>query len=417
MHTHLPRRKVGFTLIELLVVIAIIAILAAILFPVFAKAREKARQTKCISNQRQIVMALLMYAQENDEKFPSDEQTCLSLSDVGKLQCPDRPNRSTTGYAFDAATYGKSLGEADNLQNVGVVCDDTRVSDMLRANIDYARHDAGYIAGFGDGHVVYIKSLKNKATGRYYKNPTDPGRFCMGTFPVVIPEPTIVSTRIDVPGNFVNYGTDSLDEAFCITGPYGPLDSSEITAADIAQNTAVSGGSQGEYAVAALHHDYIGETRVKNLPSDSSPTPGSPGYNTQFIAMDSSYIPAGGNLFKEWTVPINPSGVHGLREADAYGANFPHHTTYAVTYFYSDIAQDVTFGWGGDDCAYIWVNGKLVHTDNRPSAGTGVEETFTVPGIQANSVNYMLIKLTDGISGMKFIMRVQSGSLKFSPAL
>jgi len=62
-------RRSGFTLIELLVVIAIIAILAAILFPVFAKAREKARQTSCASNIRQLLSATLMYAQDYDEMF------------------------------------------------------------------------------------------------------------------------------------------------------------------------------------------------------------------------------------------------------------------------------------------------------------------------------------------------------------
>jgi prepilin-type N-terminal cleavage/methylation domain-containing protein/prepilin-type processing-associated H-X9-DG protein len=62
----------GFTLIELLVVIAIIAILAAILFPVFAKAREKARQITCASNLKQMGLGLLQYAQDNDETYPLD---------------------------------------------------------------------------------------------------------------------------------------------------------------------------------------------------------------------------------------------------------------------------------------------------------------------------------------------------------
>jgi prepilin-type N-terminal cleavage/methylation domain-containing protein/prepilin-type processing-associated H-X9-DG protein len=60
----------GFTLIELLVVIAIIAILAAILFPVFARAREKARQSSCLSNLKQLGLATLMYVQDYDETFP-----------------------------------------------------------------------------------------------------------------------------------------------------------------------------------------------------------------------------------------------------------------------------------------------------------------------------------------------------------
>jgi len=61
-------RRKGFTLIELLVVIAIIAILAAILFPVFAQAREKARQTQCVSNTRQIMTAIRMYMEDYDQQ-------------------------------------------------------------------------------------------------------------------------------------------------------------------------------------------------------------------------------------------------------------------------------------------------------------------------------------------------------------
>jgi prepilin-type N-terminal cleavage/methylation domain-containing protein/prepilin-type processing-associated H-X9-DG protein len=66
----MPRIRRAFTLIELLVVIAIIAILAAILFPVFSQAREKARQTGCLSNLKQISMGWSMYVQDNDECFP-----------------------------------------------------------------------------------------------------------------------------------------------------------------------------------------------------------------------------------------------------------------------------------------------------------------------------------------------------------
>jgi len=79
------KRPVGFTLIELLVVIAIIAILAAILFPVFAKAREKARQTSCLSNARQIAIACLSYAQDYDETMPVNNEKFWSS---GWPPCP-----------------------------------------------------------------------------------------------------------------------------------------------------------------------------------------------------------------------------------------------------------------------------------------------------------------------------------------
>src|SRR5437660_12848530 len=67
------KRHYGFTLIELLVVIAIIAILAAILFPVFAQAKMAAKKTACISNQKQATLGLLMYAGDADDAFPMAE--------------------------------------------------------------------------------------------------------------------------------------------------------------------------------------------------------------------------------------------------------------------------------------------------------------------------------------------------------
>ena len=84
----------GFTLIELLVVIAIIAILAAILFPVFARAREKARQASCQSNLKQLMLAVIMYKQDYDERNVYDR--------MGTTNAP-----SPTGPY--ASTYGGTL--------------------------------------------------------------------------------------------------------------------------------------------------------------------------------------------------------------------------------------------------------------------------------------------------------------------
>jgi prepilin-type N-terminal cleavage/methylation domain-containing protein/prepilin-type processing-associated H-X9-DG protein len=92
MRSSIPRRT-GFTLIELLVVIAIIAILAAILFPVFARAREKARQTSCLSNLKQIGLATLMYAQDYDECTPMLKTLLPAAVDTtaGSVNDPQSP--------------------------------------------------------------------------------------------------------------------------------------------------------------------------------------------------------------------------------------------------------------------------------------------------------------------------------------
>src|SRR5678815_1738951 len=101
---HYRTRSSGFTLIELLVVIAIIAILAAILFPVFAQARESARLTSCLSNMKQIGMGLRMYSQDYDENFPLRRvQTATAtegnwkhlilpyIKNLQIFQCPSNP--------------------------------------------------------------------------------------------------------------------------------------------------------------------------------------------------------------------------------------------------------------------------------------------------------------------------------------
>jgi prepilin-type N-terminal cleavage/methylation domain-containing protein/prepilin-type processing-associated H-X9-DG protein len=108
-------RRSGFTLIELLVVIAIIAILAAILFPVFAKAREKARQITCASNEKQIGLGILQYVQDYDETYPMTNVPanvdCWAqaiypyLKSVGVLECPDNSD--------------VKLFDSDNLWNNG----------------------------------------------------------------------------------------------------------------------------------------------------------------------------------------------------------------------------------------------------------------------------------------------------------
>ena len=188
-------RRHGFTLIELLVVIAIIAILAAILFPVFAKAREKARQTSCLNNCKQWGLAAVQYAQDYDEilaanyiAYPGASpaynlwyntlQPYIKNTQVGR--CP-----SSNGPAYNGNWGGTDYGYNSNLcpDNVGcamatvaypaetLVIADT---DWTRSTTDYAgsnswnllysfhqsrfipqRHNGGVNMVFADGHAKF----------------------------------------------------------------------------------------------------------------------------------------------------------------------------------------------------------------------------------------------------------------------
>jgi len=134
----LRRRSGGFTLIELLVVIAIIAILAAILFPVFAQAREKARSASCLSNQKQIALAFSMYSQDYDETYPPAVQLDAAGNQIwweqsvtpyiksgnvgGILTCPSAASRAWA-YSMNYSLSGKSQASAGNAADTILTAD------------------------------------------------------------------------------------------------------------------------------------------------------------------------------------------------------------------------------------------------------------------------------------------------------
>jgi prepilin-type N-terminal cleavage/methylation domain-containing protein/prepilin-type processing-associated H-X9-DG protein len=204
----------GFTLIELLVVIAIIAILAAILFPVFAQAREKARQAGCLSNVRQIATAATMYAQDYDERFigyyvGSDRKQLLypytksgrENAEAGGNQlwfCPSTGNAGKeASYGFNALMNFVSLAQIRTPAETVALCD-AGINDQLQPILSThafppsavsfpgigrpnPRHSDGVNVGFMDGHAKWMRmtppfypDVPGKWFGNKIIDPRDP---------------------------------------------------------------------------------------------------------------------------------------------------------------------------------------------------------------------------------------------------
>ncbi len=179
----------GFTLIELLVVIAIIAILAAILFPVFSRAREKARQASCMSNVKQLALAALMYTGDYDETLPmaigatpdgSQWWTILELLEpyVRNPQiarCPDDPRGSLDftafpglgrySYAWNKAVFAHlpaygPQGVIMSLPQIPLPAETTAFFDGRQVGVPVLtdhRHSDGANVSFLDGHAKWYQ--------------------------------------------------------------------------------------------------------------------------------------------------------------------------------------------------------------------------------------------------------------------
>ena len=151
------RSQNGFTLIELLVVIAIIAILAAILFPVFAKVRENARRTQGLNNAKQEAIAIMQYVQDTDELLPRCGYGDMAATDgswynthgVGEWQDATAPYHRSAGIFLslgDSSDAGSMAGPVDfhpDNGNCSLLFNDILSHDMTTTAAGFADHNAG----------------------------------------------------------------------------------------------------------------------------------------------------------------------------------------------------------------------------------------------------------------------------------
>lgn len=168
--TGAPNRQRGFTLIELLVVIAIIAILASILFPVFARARENARRTSCMSNLKQIGLGLMQYTQDYDENYPMNivyplvEQTKSGWPGARfKVSPQSTMTEGSCGSSSHCATWMDLIYPYAKSVEV-FVCPSARVDQEAYPSYGYSGGIGGFSAHLG--YYDYVPSLPSPYTSR-----------------------------------------------------------------------------------------------------------------------------------------------------------------------------------------------------------------------------------------------------------